>query len=466
MRNLPLRRSGALALALLLATAGLAFADTIPADGNGDAIGNQTLVPLGERSVGEVVPVDVTFTLVCSGTLHATAGSVISVQPSAYGFPLDGAILATTTTITVPTPWPPSGGCPSGLTVPAAGPSTVTMTMPTTPGVGYEFSVMYARVPSIGLSGLTVITFQVDVVAADPPPANTPPTISVPASISAEATSAAGANVTFDVTTGDAEDVPPPAADCSPASGSAFSIGTTTVECSVIDSGGLSVSGSFEVTVADTTAPVLVGVPSGLSLATTDPSGAPLVYVLPTATDAVDPNPAVACELPPGALAPIGDSSVTCTATDATGNASSASFPVSVAYVPPPPTATWSVLWGEPVGGTPPGVVANRGRTVPVKVEIFADGVEQAVGPATIRVAACGGATVVTLPLAWGSGRWSVNLDTTPFVPGCYDVTATHSGREAGSFRMDLRGAEAAKASKATSGGLARLTAAVKVRKR
>jgi hypothetical protein len=461
MRNLPLRRSGALALALLLATAGLAFADTIPADGRSDAIGNQSLVPLGERSAGEVVQRDVSFTLECSGTSHAAAGSTISVQPSAYGFPLDGAILATSTTIAVPSPWPPSGGCPSGLTVPAAGPSTVTMTMPTTPGVGYEFSVMYARLPSGGLSGLTVVTFQVDVVAA-----NTPPTISVPASISAEATSAAGATVTFDVTTGDAEDVPPPAAVCSPVSGSVFPIGTTTVECSVTDSGGLSASGSFDVTVADTTAPVLVGVPSGLSLTTGDPAGAPLVYVLPTATDAVDPNPAVSCDPPPGELAPVGDSSVTCTATDARGNPSTASFRVSVAYVPPPPTATWSAVWGEPVGGTPPGVVANRGRTVPVKVEIFADGVEQEVGRATIRVDACAGATVATLPLAWGSGRWSVNLDTTPFAPGCYEVSATHSGHDAGSFRMDLRGAEAAKASKAKSGGLARLVAAVKVRKR
>lgn len=457
MRNLPLRRSGALAMALLLMGAGLAFADGVPADGDSVATGNQGLIDLGERSPGQAVVVNVNFTLTCSGVSHAIAGSTFSVQPSSYGFPLDGTLDATSTTITVPSPWPPSGGCPSGLAVPANGPSTVTMTMPTTPGTDYMFSVMYARVPSTGVTGTTAMTFQVDVVG------NTPPSLSTPASFSVEATSAAGATVSYTVATGDAEDVPAPAAVCTPTSGSIFPLGTTTVACTVTDSGGLSAPGSFDVTVVDTTPPALAGLPADMSVTTADSSGTTLAYAPPTATDAVDASPAVACAPAPGSAAPVGVATVTCTATDDAGNSSSASFHVTVTYVAP---TTWSVVWGEPVGGTPPSLVANRGRTIPVKVEIFSDGIEHQDGRAAIRVDACGGGTALRLPLAWGSGRWSVNFDTTPLAPGCYRVTARHEGHDAGSFALDLRGSEAAKASKARSAGLARLTAPVKHRSR
>ena len=438
MRSLPLRRASILAIALLMSSVGLALADSIPADGDAVTPGSQTLIDLGDRVPGEVVTHPVAFTLVCGGTSHPATGSTITIQAGAYSSPLDGTLDATTTTIgPVPTTWPAGGeGCPSPApTLASNGPSTVTVTMPTTPGDGYIFTVMYARVGASGLSGITAISFEANVVG------NTAPTIAVPDSFDVEATSADGAVVAFDVGTGDAEDVPAPAAVCAPASGSVFPMGQTTVSCSVTDSGGLSASGSFDVTVLDTTAPAL-DVPAGLSLTTGDPAGAILDYALPSASDAVDPSPSVVCSPAPGAVAPVGDSTVNCTASDTAGNSSSASFPVSVTFVPP---TALSAVWDEPVSGSPASLVANLGRTVPVKVEIFAAGVELESGTAAIRVEACGGDTVATLPLVWGGGRWSVNLDTALLAPGCHDVTATHDGSDAGSFRLEIRGSETLK---------------------
>jgi HYR domain len=86
------------------------------------------------------------------------------------------------------------------------------------------------------------------------PSPNTAPTLNLPANITAEATSAAGAVVNYTATASDQQDssVTP---TCAPASGSTFALGTTTVNCSVTDSGSLTTTGSFTVTVQDTIDP-------------------------------------------------------------------------------------------------------------------------------------------------------------------------------------------------------------------
>ena len=81
-----------------------------------------------------------------------------------------------------------------------------------------------------------------------------PPTLSLPGDTTAEATSASGAIVFFSPTASDAVD-PAPVVSCSPASGSTFPLGETTVNCSATDVVGNSSSGSFKVTVQDTTPP-------------------------------------------------------------------------------------------------------------------------------------------------------------------------------------------------------------------
>jgi hypothetical protein len=92
------------------------------------------------------------------------------------------------------------------------------------------------------------------------PPGQTPPVVTVPANITTAATSASGAVVTYTATANDAQDGPLPPT-CSPSSGSTFPVGTTTVTCTATDSGGLTGTATFTVTVTPyvppNTAPVL-----------------------------------------------------------------------------------------------------------------------------------------------------------------------------------------------------------------
>jgi uncharacterized delta-60 repeat protein len=78
----------------------------------------------------------------------------------------------------------------------------------------------------------------------------------------------------------------------------------------------------------DTTPPV-ISVPSALDVNATSPAGTTVTYEA-SATDDTDPNPALTCTPPSGATFPIGDTTVSCQATDAAGNQATASFPVHV----------------------------------------------------------------------------------------------------------------------------------------
>jgi HYR domain-containing protein/PKD domain-containing protein len=153
-----------------------------------------------------------------------------------------------------------------------------------------------------------------------------PPAITVPAGLTASATAPDGAVVTFDVSATDAVDGSV-AVSCSPASGSTFPLGTTPVICSATDKHGNGGRASFNVSVVDTTPPV-VGVSNVVSEAT-GPNGASVAFSA-SATDAVDPHPVVRCGVVSGAVFPIGVTAVTCVATDASGNSGTAGFSVTV----------------------------------------------------------------------------------------------------------------------------------------
>lgn len=81
--------------------------------------------------------------------------------------------------------------------------------------------------------------------------------------------------------------------------------------------------------ISDTTAPVLY-LPIGMTLDATSLDGALVTYKV-TAMDDTDPNPAVNCLPASGSQFPIGETVVTCTATDSTGNISAPqSFVITV----------------------------------------------------------------------------------------------------------------------------------------
>lgn len=82
------------------------------------------------------------------------------------------------------------------------------------------------------------------------------PVLNLPVTIMAEANNPGGASVLFSATATDANPAGPEVS-CTPNSGSIFPIGTTTVNCSATDSAENTATGNFDVTVADTTAPVI-----------------------------------------------------------------------------------------------------------------------------------------------------------------------------------------------------------------
>jgi HYR domain-containing protein len=79
-----------------------------------------------------------------------------------------------------------------------------------------------------------------------PPPDTTPPSLSLPGDMSVEAPDASGTNVYYSVYASDDRD-PNPTVSCSPASGSLFAVGDTTVSCTATDASGNQSSGSFTV---------------------------------------------------------------------------------------------------------------------------------------------------------------------------------------------------------------------------
>jgi hypothetical protein len=168
-----------------------------------------------------------------------------------------------------------------------------------------------------------------------------PPSLVLPANMTVEATSAAGAVVTFTATTD-----PGVSLVCTPASGSQFPLGLTTVQCTATKSALVTTTGSFKVNVVDTTPPVLT-VPADFFVEATSAAGAVVTYTV-TATDAVSvvtPH----CDTPSGSLFPFGTTTVTCFATDFANNATQKSFNVTVRDTTPPTvtsiTASPSTLW-------------------------------------------------------------------------------------------------------------------------
>jgi hypothetical protein len=176
-----------------------------------------------------------------------------------------------------------------------------------------------------------------------------------------EATGPDGATVDLGATAVDNVDGPL-TPDCTPPSGSTFSIEPTTpgihvVLCSATDAAGNTGSDEATITIVDTIPPVL-SLPSDVTVEATGPGGA-VVDFTATATDIVDVTVPVDCNPPPGSLFPVGSGSttttVTCTATDMHGNSSSGTFDVTVQDTTPPITAC-------PEGPNPGGNVPAAGR--------------------------------------------------------------------------------------------------------
>jgi hypothetical protein len=113
--------------------------------------------------------------------------------------------------------------------------------------------------------------------------------------------------------------------------GGVFAIGTTTVTYTATDASGNQYSASFTVTVNDTELPVIIDLPSNTTVSNnTNVCGAIVTWIEPRTSDNCSSTIAQTAGLSNGSLFPIGVSTITYTATDASGNPYSASFTVTV----------------------------------------------------------------------------------------------------------------------------------------
>ncbi len=452
MQHRPLRRSIALSLVALLAFAGVAAADTVKADGDVTTAVVDLTANLGAVAPGSVHDVDIGFVLTCANGSHVDAGQTVTAVYAGANEPEDGRILDVTDGTVGPAPatWPAdNASCASPAQTYAAGtPSVVTLRAPTIPGQGYVFSLIFDL--SISPDGTNdggalfpaaAIDIRLDV---NTPPALTLPTLAGVGTVEGNVI-AGWVGPWLGLAATDAEDNPDPTPGCTPTAGTLLLLGPTSVTCSVTDSGGLTTTASFTLTVVDTTPPALVSVPGDYSVTTSDPTGMTLSYATPSAMDTVDSHPVVGCLPASGSHVDVGTTTVTCTATDASNNTVQDSFDVTVVYVSPH-VATAS--WGEPIAGSGTTFTANRGRTIPVKVELFVDGVARTSGDAELVLSPCATGSGIRLTLVTGGGRWNVGLDTSALDGSCYTVTATLDGLDAGSFRLELRGADAVRTNK------------------
>ncbi|MEO8033730.1 MAG: HYR domain-containing protein [Acidobacteriota bacterium] len=165
-------------------------------------------------------------------------------------------------------------------------------------------------------------SFTITVHSAQPPP-----TLSLPADFTREAASASGVVVTYTASADQGA-----VATCAPLAGSTFPLGLTTVNCTATGPSGTT-TGSFKVTVVDTTPPAL-SLPGNITRDATGPGGAVVTYTA-TASDLVDGAVGVTCTPPSGSTFVLGTTTVQCSSTDAHTNTALGSFTITVVRTKP-----------------------------------------------------------------------------------------------------------------------------------
>ncbi|MEA2022748.1 MAG: N-acetylmuramoyl-L-alanine amidase [Actinomycetota bacterium] len=138
-------------------------------------------------------------------------------------------------------------------------------------------------------------------------------------------------------------------------------LGETLVTWTAVSTGGSTAAATQTVRVADTTPPT-VSVPGDMFVQSVNGGGSTVNYTA-TSIDIVDPRPTVACKPPSASLFPLGSTTVSCVATDASGNATEAAFAV-VVFDPDPFTdddesifeadIAWMAAMGITKGCNPP----------------------------------------------------------------------------------------------------------------
>ena len=170
-----------------------------------------------------------------------------------------------------------------------------------------------------------------------------------------------------------------------------------------------------DLTPPDTEAPVLSGTPSDIIAEATSTAGASVTYTPPTATDNIDGTDAVSCTPAPDTLFTMGSTTVTCSAADAAGNATSTTFMVGVYDTTAP------ALSGTPADTTVEATAAST--TVTYSSPTATDLVDGAVTVSCSPASGWGfslGSTTVTCNATDAAG----NATSSAFVVGVVDTIA------------------------------------------
>jgi hypothetical protein len=337
---------------------------TIPAGAAIDAAGNPstaststdntvTFVP-GDPNPGVNDPPVLTAPVTASAelgiaTLFAGGNAVSVVDPDAFASDVQVTVTITDGTAIVPNT--------AGVVITGGGTAQVTLTGAQSAansalsGLGVIFTEVGSKAIAVSVSDLghspgpaLTDTATITVTVAD----TIPPVIVVPPATVLATTDPGqpGAIVTYVVTVTDVGSSPaspglvqaaPPTLTCTPASGSFFPIGTTTVNCTATDSVGNTASASFAVQVVDDEDPTItppanvrVTLPPGAS------SGS-VTYTVPSAADNSG-TVTITCTPASGSMFATGTTTVSCTATDPSGNTATATFQVQVVSGVLPPT--------------------------------------------------------------------------------------------------------------------------------
>ncbi len=194
---------------------------------------------------------------------------------------------------------------------------------------------------------------------------NTTPTITCPSNITVGATAnMCGANVSFDSAT--VTGSPNPTITYSHASGSFFTVGTTEVTATAINSCG-STSCTFTVTVNDTQAPSITCT-NDTSVIASSAAGATVNYTTPIGTDNCSGVTTTRTSgLPSGETFPIGTTTVTHKVTDAAGLTAECSFTVTVTGLPPAIVCPSNITVNNAVGqcGANVSFAATESQAIP-----------------------------------------------------------------------------------------------------
>ena len=204
-----------------------------------------------------------------------------------------------------------------------------------------------------------------------------------------------------------------------------FPLGVTEVKWHAVDDSGNETIVIQLITVQDTTPPTLQQ-PSDVTAEQTDRNGTPVTLVPPTATDLCDANPRVTNDAP--AKFPLGTTTVTWTATDASGNSTQVTQKVSIVDTTPP------VIIAPPgkvvEQQTPNGTAVNLG--IPVVWDLCdANPLVVNNAPGVFPL----GLTIVTWTAIDFSGNWATGVqavnvvDTTPPAIQIGDVVAEQTNR-------------------------------------